>query len=108
MCQELCFLLCPNVNLSSAFSEWWFYLTLLCIYLCQVTENFMRLHINGDLTAEIHLCSLSGESDHQENANKISLVGNDGKLEGYMYNIEVSSVLGTIQEQYAKVIHLSH
>ncbi|PAN48377.1 hypothetical protein PAHAL_9G378600 [Panicum hallii] len=88
-----------TTNLSSTNEcplEKWFHIG------CEVTENFMRLHINGDLTAEIHLCSLSGESDHQENANKISLVGNDGKLEGYMYNIEVSSVLGTIQEQYAK------
>ncbi|XP_062201325.1 SH2 domain-containing protein A-like isoform X2 [Phragmites australis] len=69
---------------------------------CEVTENVMRLHIDGDLIAEAHLCSLSDEPDSQDDANQISLVGRDGKLEGYVYNIEVSSVLGTVQEQCAK------
>ncbi|TKV94830.1 hypothetical protein SEVIR_9G321800v4 [Setaria viridis] len=69
---------------------------------CEVTENAMRLHINGNLIAEAHLCSLSDEQHHQDHANKISLFGNDSKLEGYIYNIEVSSVLGTIKEQHAK------
>lgn len=67
----------------------------------------MRLHVNGDLIAETHLCSLYDEPDHQDNANKISLLGNGSKRDGYIYNIEVSRVLGTIQEQYAKVIHLN-
>jgi hypothetical protein len=67
----------------------------------------MRLHIDGSLTAEAPLCSLFDGPDHQDDANQISLVGSDGKLEGYIYNIEVSSVLGTVKEQYTKVIHLS-
>ncbi|KAL6641487.1 hypothetical protein ACP70R_019668 [Stipagrostis hirtigluma subsp. patula] len=68
----------------------------------QVTENDMRLHIDGDLAAEVHLCSLSDELDCPDDANQISLVGSDGKLEGHVYNIEVSSILGTIQQLYAK------
>jgi hypothetical protein len=98
----------PAVSSFLHLSESVDYLTLLCIYLCQVTENLMRLHINGNLMAETHLCSLSDEQHHHDDhTNKISLVGNDSKLEGYICNIEVSSVLGTIKEQHAKVIHLS-
>jgi hypothetical protein len=68
----------------------------------------MRLHIDGNLITGAHLCSLSNEPDHQDDANLISLVGSDDKLEGYVYNIQVSHILGTIQEHYAKVIHLIH
>ncbi|ONL93856.1 SH2 domain protein B [Zea mays] len=69
---------------------------------CEVTENVMRLHVDGFLTAEAPLCSLFDEPDSQDDSNQISLVGNDGKLEGYIYNIEVSYVLGAIKEQYTK------
>ncbi|KAF8689166.1 hypothetical protein HU200_041948 [Digitaria exilis] len=88
-----------TTNLSSTSEcplEKWFHIG------CEVTENVMRLHVNGDLIAETHLCSLYDEPDHQDNANKISLLGNGSKRDGYIYNIEVSRVLGTIQEQYAK------
>lgn len=67
----------------------------------------MRLHVDGCLTAEAPLCSLFDAPNCQDDANQINLVGSDGKVEGYVYNMEVSSVLGTIKEQYAKVIHLS-
>jgi len=75
--------------------------------MCQVTENVLRLHVDGSLTAEAPVCSLFDGPDRQDDANQISLVGSDGKLEGYIYNIEVSSVLGTVKEQYTKVIHQS-
>jgi hypothetical protein len=67
----------------------------------------MRLHIDGDLITEAHLCSLSNEPDHQDGANLISLVGSDDKLEGYVYNVVVVHTLGTIQEQCVKVIILA-
>ena len=67
----------------------------------------MRLHINGDVVAEAHLCSLSSQPDNQEDAFKICLVGNDDNVEGYVYNIQVLSMLGTIHEQYAGVIQLN-
>lgn len=82
-------------------------MTLVCTYPCQVTENVMCLHVDGFLTAEAPLCSLFDEPDRQDGSNQISLVGSDGKLEGYIYNIDVSYVLGAIKEQYTKVIHLS-
>ncbi|CAN6300078.1 unnamed protein product [Urochloa humidicola] len=88
-----------TTNLSSTSEcplEKWFHIG------CEVTENVMRLHINNDLIAETPLCSLSNELQHPDDANKIILAGNDTKLEGYIYNIEVSSALGTIKEQYAK------
>ncbi|KXG40134.1 uncharacterized protein LOC8059855 isoform X4 [Sorghum bicolor] len=69
---------------------------------CEVTENVMRLHLDGSLTAEASVCSLFDGPESQDDANQISLVGSDGKLEGYIYNIEVSSVLGNIKEQYTK------
>uniref|UniRef100_A0A8I6W6A8 SH2 domain-containing protein n=1 Tax=Hordeum vulgare subsp. vulgare TaxID=112509 RepID=A0A8I6W6A8_HORVV len=69
---------------------------------CEVTENLMRLHIDGDLVAEAHLCSLSSQPDNQDDACQVCLLGNNGKVDGYVYNIQVLSVLGTIQEQYAE------
>lgn len=74
---------------------------------CQVTENVMRLHIDGDLVAEAHLCSLSSQPDNQDDAYQVCLLGNNGKVDGYVYNIQVLSMLGTIQEQYAEVMQLS-
>ncbi|CAL4915653.1 unnamed protein product [Urochloa decumbens] len=88
-----------TTNLSSTSEcplEKWFHIG------CEVTENIMRLHVNSDLIADSHLGSLSDEQHNQDVANKVILAGNDSKLEGYIYNIEVSSVLGTIKEQYAK------
>uniref|UniRef100_A0A0E0E9S8 SH2 domain-containing protein n=1 Tax=Oryza meridionalis TaxID=40149 RepID=A0A0E0E9S8_9ORYZ len=69
---------------------------------CEVTENIMRLHIDGDLVAETHLHSLYNEPDYQDDANQINLLGSEDKLKGYVYNMELSCVLGTIQQQFAK------
>ncbi|TVU31639.1 hypothetical protein EJB05_23334, partial [Eragrostis curvula] len=69
---------------------------------CEVAKNIIRLHIDGDLINETHLCSVSNEPDHQDDGNLIKLVGSDDKFEGYVYNTEVSYILGTIQERYAK------
>jgi hypothetical protein len=67
----------------------------------------MRLHIDGDLVAETHLCSLSSEPDNQEDAHQICLVGSDEKVQGYAYDIKVLSMLGTVHEQYAQVMQPS-
>jgi hypothetical protein len=99
--QELCLIFLPAFC-SEKISVFDIYL-----YLCQITESFMRLHIDGDLITEAHLCSLSNEPDHQDGANLISLVGSDDKLEGYVYNVVVVHTLGTIQEQCVKVIILA-
>ncbi|XP_051197112.1 SH2 domain-containing protein A [Lolium perenne] len=69
---------------------------------CEVTENVMRLHIDGDLVAEAHLCALPSEPVNQDDAYQICLVGNSDKVEGYVYNIQVLSMLGTIHEQYTE------
>uniref|UniRef100_A0A0E0R2N6 SH2 domain-containing protein n=1 Tax=Oryza rufipogon TaxID=4529 RepID=A0A0E0R2N6_ORYRU len=69
---------------------------------CEVTENIMRLHIDGDLVAETHLHSLYNEPDYQDDANQINLLGSEDKLEGYVYNMELSCMLGNIQQQFAK------
>ncbi|KAJ1296187.1 hypothetical protein BS78_01G280200 [Paspalum vaginatum] len=69
---------------------------------CEVTENVLRLHVDGEIIAEACLCSLSDKADHQDDVNQISLVGSNDKLEGCIYNIEVSYVLGTIQELHTK------
>uniref|UniRef100_A0A0D9XMP0 SH2 domain-containing protein n=1 Tax=Leersia perrieri TaxID=77586 RepID=A0A0D9XMP0_9ORYZ len=69
---------------------------------CEVAENIMRLHIDGDLVAEAHLRPLYDEPDYQNGANQINLLGSKDKLEGYVYNMVVSSMLGNIQQQYAK------
>ncbi|KAK3153338.1 hypothetical protein QOZ80_2BG0170940 [Eleusine coracana subsp. coracana] len=69
---------------------------------CEVTENVMRLHIDGDLINETHLCSLSNEPANQDGANLITLLGSDDKLEGYVYNIGVSHILGNIPHRYVK------
>lgn len=77
------------------------------VHPCQVTENVMRLHIDGDLVAEAHLCSLSSQPDNQDDAYQVCLLGNNSKVDGYVYNVQVLSMLGTIQEQYAEVMQLS-
>ncbi|XP_052133929.1 SH2 domain-containing protein A-like isoform X1 [Oryza glaberrima] len=69
---------------------------------CEVTENIMRLHIDCDLVAETHLHSLYNEPDYQDDANQINLLGSKDKLEGYVYNMELSCMLGNIQQQFAK------
>ncbi|XP_037412123.1 SH2 domain-containing protein B-like isoform X5 [Triticum dicoccoides] len=69
---------------------------------CEVTENVMRLHIDGDLVAEAHLCSLSSQLDNQDDAYQVCLLGNNGKVDGYVYNVQVLSMLGAIQEQYTE------
>lgn len=69
---------------------------------CEVTENVMRLHIDGSLVAEACLCSLSREPDNQDDAHQICLVGSNNMVESYLNNIQVLSVLGTIHEQYTK------
>lgn len=66
----------------------------------------MRLHIDGDLVAETHLHSLYSEPDYQDDANQINLLGSEDKLEGYVYNMELSCMLGNIQQQFAKVMQL--
>uniref|UniRef100_A0A0E0BDX7 SH2 domain-containing protein n=1 Tax=Oryza glumipatula TaxID=40148 RepID=A0A0E0BDX7_9ORYZ len=50
---------------------------------CEVTENIMRLHLDGDLVAETHLHSLYNKPDYQDDANQINLLGSEDKLEGY-------------------------
>ena len=67
----------------------------------------MRVHIDGDLVAEAHLCLLCGEPDHQEDAYKICFLGNDDNVGGYVFNIQVLSMLGTIHKHYAEVMQLN-
>ncbi|XP_006662079.2 SH2 domain-containing protein A-like [Oryza brachyantha] len=69
---------------------------------CEVTEHIMRLHIDGNLVAEAHLCLLYNKPGNQNDLKQINLLGSEDKLEGYVYNMELSSMLGTIQQQYAE------
>ncbi|XP_072986319.1 SH2 domain-containing protein A-like isoform X1 [Typha latifolia] len=69
---------------------------------CEVAANYMRFNIDGNLVAEKHLSFLSSQHNFQEDLMKITLVGNDGNLEGYAYNIEVLHISEANKHQYGK------
>ncbi|KAG8062952.1 hypothetical protein GUJ93_ZPchr0003g17435 [Zizania palustris] len=69
---------------------------------CEISKNGMRLHIDGNLIAEARLCSLYNEPDYPDDGNHISILGSEDKLKGYVYAMELSFKLGTVQQQYGK------
>lgn len=62
----------------------------------------MRLHVDGRLVGEKPLCPLSSEQ-FQDDMKKIALVGNDGNLGGYIYQVQVLPASASISDQYVKV-----
>lgn len=63
----------------------------------------MRLHIDGNLVSEMKLSSLCEDHKYRDDLKRITLVGNDEKLVGYVYNIHVLPLSTTIKQQYEKV-----
>nr|XP_019705286.1 SH2 domain-containing protein A isoform X3 [Elaeis guineensis] len=69
---------------------------------CEVATNHMFLHIDGKLVGEESLTSLCSEHHFRDNLKRISLAGNDGKLDGYVYNVQVLPISASITDQFVK------
>ncbi|WOL16681.1 hypothetical protein Cni_G25469 [Canna indica] len=68
---------------------------------CQVAEKYMRLHVDGKLVGEKSLTPLSS-NQCQEDMKKITLIGNDGNLGGYIYQVQVLPISASISDQFVK------
>ncbi|XP_015877895.3 SH2 domain-containing protein B [Ziziphus jujuba] len=72
---------------------------------CEVSNNFLRLHIDGEMVGEKPLSSLLKEDSTSSVLRKINLVsrGGDGNcVLGYIKNLKVLSLTSSIKEHYAK------
>ena len=63
----------------------------------------MCLHTDGKLVGEESLTSLSSEHHFRDNLKRISLAGSDGKLDGYVYNVQVLPISSSMTDQFVKV-----
>lgn len=66
----------------------------------------MHLYIDGNLVGEKLLYPLMKDGHDQDDLKKISLSGNDGndeKLQGYVYNVQVLPVSSSIVDHFMKV-----
>ncbi|OAY66879.1 hypothetical protein ACMD2_11743 [Ananas comosus] len=69
---------------------------------CEVARKSVRLHIDGNLVSEMKLSSLCEDHKYRDDLKRITLVGNDEKLEDYVYNIHVLPLSTTVKQQYEK------
>ncbi|KAG1354291.1 hypothetical protein COCNU_07G004030 [Cocos nucifera] len=67
-----------------------------------VGTNHMCLHTDGKLVGEESLTSLSSEHHFRDNLKRISLAGSDGKLDGYVYNVQVLPISASMTDQFVK------
>lgn len=63
----------------------------------------MRLHIDGKLVGEEPVTLLTNENQYRDNSKRINFVGNDGKLDGYVYHAQVLPVSASITDEFVKV-----
>ncbi|XP_039117364.1 SH2 domain-containing protein A-like isoform X2 [Dioscorea cayenensis subsp. rotundata] len=72
---------------------------------CKITADYMHLYIDGNLVGEKLLYPLMKDGHDQDDLKKISLSGNDGndeKLQGYVYNVQVLPVSSSIVDHFMK------
>ncbi|KAG1362086.1 SH2 domain-containing protein A [Cocos nucifera] len=72
------------------------------VILRQVATNHMRLHVDGKLVGEEPVRLLTNEHHYQDNLKRINFVGNDGKLDGYVYHAQVLPISASITDQFVK------
>lgn len=63
----------------------------------------MRLHIDGKLVGEEPITFLTNEHRCWDNLKRINFIGNDGKLDGYVYHAQVLPISASITDQFVKV-----
>ncbi|XP_021895061.1 uncharacterized protein LOC110812561 isoform X1 [Carica papaya] len=97
----------PNVPMKIEFPlEKWIHVG------CEVSRNFVRLHIDGDIVGEQFLSSLLNKDSNPDFPRKMTLfsVGGDGySVQGYIYNAKVVRSRIYLKEHYVEdpPLHLS-
>lgn len=68
---------------------------------CEVSIDFVRLHIGGEIVGEKRLASSLDKDSQSDSVGRVSLAGpdGDGAIEGYVHNVEVLP-LGSILKTY--------
>ncbi|XP_010933537.1 SH2 domain-containing protein B isoform X3 [Elaeis guineensis] len=69
---------------------------------CEVATHHMRLHIDGKLVGEEPVTLLTNKHHYRDNFKRINFVGNDGKLDGYVYHAQVLPISASITDQFVK------
>ncbi|CAK9134178.1 unnamed protein product [Ilex paraguariensis] len=73
---------------------------------CEVSIEFMRLYIDGEIVGEKPLASLSTMNSLSDDLRKVSLtssIGHDDGLQGYVHCVEFLPLTVSIQNHYVKV-----
>ncbi|XP_020683179.1 SH2 domain-containing protein A isoform X1 [Dendrobium catenatum] len=71
---------------------------------CKATADYICLYLNGELSDNMPLSS-SSDDHNLDNFKKVALAGssgNDGKLQGYVYNASMLSLSASIKDDFAK------
>ncbi|KAJ7981916.1 SH2 domain protein A [Quillaja saponaria] len=72
---------------------------------CEVSTDYMRLHINGEIAGERSLSSLLSKDSTSSCLRKITLasIGRDGSpVQDYVHNMEVFPLTSSITDHYVK------
>ncbi|KAF8391126.1 hypothetical protein HHK36_023427 [Tetracentron sinense] len=72
---------------------------------CEVSNDFMRLHIDGVVVGEKPLSSSLKNGSNPEDLNRVTLSGTDGgdgKLQGYVHNVLVLPLKSSIKDHSVK------
>ncbi|KAG6512135.1 hypothetical protein ZIOFF_030230 [Zingiber officinale] len=68
---------------------------------CQVAEKYIRLYVDGKLVGEKSLSPLSNKPC-QDDIKQIMLIGNDGNLGSYTYQVQILPTTASISDQFVK------
>nr|KJB45846.1 hypothetical protein B456_007G332400 [Gossypium raimondii] len=70
----------------------------------EVSSDFVRLYINGEIAGELHLSSLSNDNSMPNGSRKRTLIGitGDSNLQGFIHDAKVLLSTLSIKEQYVK------
>ena len=72
------------------------------VFSCQVSSDFVRLHINGEIAGEVLLSSLLNKDSMPNGLRKRTLVGSSGDNNLLLDTKVLPSTL-SIKDQYVKV-----
>ncbi|KAK9269782.1 hypothetical protein L1049_001560 [Liquidambar formosana] len=72
---------------------------------CEVSTDFVRLYINGEIVGEKRLSSSltnNSNSNGLKRVNLVSVDGNDDGVQGYVYNAKILPITSSIKDHYDK------
>lgn len=76
---------------------------LMCIF--QVSTDFVRLNIDGEIAGEKSLSSLINKDSPTSSFGKLALANIGDSLQGYVHNVEVLPPALSIKDHWGKVHH---